>query len=68
MPVVVNASGVNGIEWRSDLGLLNAGAGLSEAPDAAGLPDFATWDQYDTIHRRNASIVYIRLERELLYK
>ncbi|HET7528165.1 MAG TPA: MBL fold metallo-hydrolase [Burkholderiaceae bacterium] len=49
-------------------GLLNAGAGLSEAPDAAGLPDFATWDQYDTIHRRNASIVYIRLERELLYK
>src|SRR4029079_7465327 len=41
---------------------------LSEAPEAAGLPDFAAWDQYDTIHRRNASIVYIRLERELLYK
>jgi len=48
--------------------LLNAGAGLSEAPDAANLPDFAAWDQYDTIHRRNASIVYIRLERELLFK
>jgi len=48
--------------------LLNAGASLSEAPEAAGLPDFAAWDQYDTIHRRNASIVYIRLERELLYK
>jgi hypothetical protein len=41
---------------------------LSETPEAAGLPDFAAWDQYDTIHRRNASIVYIRLERELLYK
>lgn len=48
--------------------LLAAGASLSEAPEAASLPDFATWDQYDTIHRRNASIVYVRLERELLYK
>lgn len=48
--------------------LLQAGASLSEAPEAATLPAFASWDQYDTIHRRNASIVYIRLERELLYK
>jgi glyoxylase-like metal-dependent hydrolase (beta-lactamase superfamily II) len=50
------------------LGLLNAGAALSEAADQAVLPEFAAWDQYDTIHRRNASIVYVRLERELLFK
>jgi glyoxylase-like metal-dependent hydrolase (beta-lactamase superfamily II) len=48
--------------------LLNAGTSLSEAPDAASLPDFASWDQYDTIHRRNVSVVFVRLERELLYK
>jgi glyoxylase-like metal-dependent hydrolase (beta-lactamase superfamily II) len=50
------------------LGLLNAGAALSEAADQAVLPDYTGWDQYDTIHRRNASIVYVRLERELLFK
>jgi glyoxylase-like metal-dependent hydrolase (beta-lactamase superfamily II) len=50
------------------LGLLNAGAALSEAADLAVLPEFTDWDQYDTIHRRNASIVYVRLERELLFK
>jgi glyoxylase-like metal-dependent hydrolase (beta-lactamase superfamily II) len=48
--------------------LFNAGTSLAEAPDAARLPDFASWDQYDTTHRRNASIVYIRIERELLFK
>ncbi len=50
------------------LGLLNAGAALSEAADLAVLPEFTGWDQYDTIHRRNASIVYVRLERELLFR
>jgi glyoxylase-like metal-dependent hydrolase (beta-lactamase superfamily II) len=48
--------------------LMNAGAALSEAPDQAVLPEFTGWDQYDTIHRRNASIMYVRLERELLFK
>ena len=48
--------------------LLDGGAALSEAPDQAGLPEFAAWAQYDNIHRRNASIVYLRLERELLYR
>jgi len=48
--------------------LLNAGTSLSEAPEAASLPDYVNWDQYDTIHRRNVSIVYVRLERELLFK
>ena len=48
--------------------LLDSGVALSEAPDQAGLPEFAGWEQYDNIHRRNASIVYLRLERELLYR
>jgi glyoxylase-like metal-dependent hydrolase (beta-lactamase superfamily II) len=48
--------------------LLKAGAPLSEVPDASNLPDFATWDQYDTVHRRNAAIVYLRREREQLLK
>jgi glyoxylase-like metal-dependent hydrolase (beta-lactamase superfamily II) len=58
---------LNQLEARL-LALMNAGAALSEAPDQAGLPEFAGWDQYDTIHRRNASIMYVRLERELLFK
>jgi glyoxylase-like metal-dependent hydrolase (beta-lactamase superfamily II) len=44
--------------------LLRGNAALSAVPDAARLPEFRRWDQYDTIHRRNASIVFLRLERE----
>jgi glyoxylase-like metal-dependent hydrolase (beta-lactamase superfamily II) len=44
--------------------LLRANAPLSAVPDAVQLPEFRHWDQYDTIHRRNASIVFLRLERE----
>ena len=44
--------------------LLRANAALSEVPDAVQPPEFRRWDQYDTIHRRNASIVFLRLERE----
>ena len=58
---------LNQLEARL-LVLMNAGAALSEAPDQAVLPEFTGWDQYDTIHRRNASIMYVRLERELLFK
>jgi len=36
--------------------------------DASELPEFETWDQYDTIHRRNASVAYLRVERELMFK
>jgi glyoxylase-like metal-dependent hydrolase (beta-lactamase superfamily II) len=46
--------------------LLKEGAALSEVPDAAALPEFSRWDQYDTVHRRNASIMFLRLERRLL--
>jgi glyoxylase-like metal-dependent hydrolase (beta-lactamase superfamily II) len=48
--------------------LLKAGAPLSEVPDSTALPDFAAWDQYDTVHRRNAALVYLRYEREQLIK
>jgi glyoxylase-like metal-dependent hydrolase (beta-lactamase superfamily II) len=46
--------------------LLNAGAALSEVPDKTQLPEFENWDQYDTVHRRNASVVFLRLERAQL--
>jgi glyoxylase-like metal-dependent hydrolase (beta-lactamase superfamily II) len=44
------------------------GVPLSEVPDATPLPEFAAWDQYDTVHRRNAALLYLRYEREQLYK
>lgn len=46
--------------------LLKQGAALSEVPEAAELPEFSRWDQYDPIHRRNAAILFLRLERRLL--
>ena len=48
--------------------LLAAGSSLLDVPDAAELPEFETWDQYDLIHRRNASIAFLRFERELMFK
>ena len=48
--------------------LVTAGAPLSEVADATALPEFAAWDQYETTHRRNAAIVYLRYEREQLIK
>lgn len=48
--------------------LLQKGVALSEASDAAELPDFKAWRQYDTIHRRNASIVFLRFERESIFR
>ncbi len=50
------------------LELASAGAALSEVPDATVLPAYQGWDQYDTIHRRNASIVFVRVEREQMLK
>jgi glyoxylase-like metal-dependent hydrolase (beta-lactamase superfamily II) len=46
--------------------LLKQGAALSEVPDAATLPDFNRWDQADGVHRRNAAVMFLRLERRLL--
>ena len=48
--------------------LLQGGTSLADAIDAANLPEFSRWDQYDTIHRRNASIAYLRFEREAFLK
>lgn len=48
--------------------LVSQGSSLLDAPDATELPAFATWDQYDLIHRRNASVAFLRFERELLFK
>jgi glyoxylase-like metal-dependent hydrolase (beta-lactamase superfamily II) len=48
------------------LKLLQSGTSLLELPDAAALPEFAHWDQYETIHQSNASILFVRLEREQL--
>lgn len=48
--------------------LVAAGTSLLDVADACELPEFETWDQYDTIHRRNASIAYVRVERELMFK
>lgn len=46
--------------------LLDAGAALSEVPDGLQLGEFKDWDQYDTIHRRNAAVVFLRLEQQRL--
>lgn len=48
--------------------LVAAGTSLLNVADATELPEFETWDQYDTIHRRNASVMYLRVERELMFK
>ena len=48
--------------------LAEAGASLIDVPDATALPEFSRWEQYDTIHRRNASIAYLRFERELFFR
>ncbi len=49
------------------LKLLDTGAALSDVPDAAMLPAYAGWDQYQTIHRRNASVLFLRYERGRLF-
>ena len=46
--------------------LLQRDAALSTVAEGLHLPDFADWDQYDTIHRRNAALVFLRLEQAQL--
>ena len=48
--------------------LVASGTSLLQVADACELPEFEAWDQYDTIHRRNASVAYLRVERELMFK
>jgi len=44
------------------------GGSLLDVGDAIDLPEFAAWDQYATVHRRNAAIAFLRFERELLFR
>jgi quinoprotein dehydrogenase-associated SoxYZ-like carrier len=48
--------------------LQQQGVSLEGIADAATLPEFAAWDGYDTIHKRNAATVFLRLERTALLK
>ena len=47
---------------------MKGGRPLSEVADGIELPPFRSWDRYETTHRRNASILYLRREREMLLK
>lgn len=47
---------------------VQAGRPLSDAADAIELPAYQTWDRYETTHRRNVSILYLRLERAMMLK
>ena len=38
------------------------GVGLSEIADRAAQPEFAAWDPYAAIQRRNGSVLYLSLE------
>ena len=48
--------------------LAEAGTSLIDVPDATVLPEFSHWAQYDSIHQRNATIAYLRFERETFVK
>lgn len=43
--------------------LMKEGVSLGELRDRCGLPEFARWDQYETLHPENANRTYLRLER-----
>jgi glyoxylase-like metal-dependent hydrolase (beta-lactamase superfamily II) len=48
--------------------LVAGGSSLLNVSEDAELPEFERWDQYDTIHRRNAAIAFLRFERDLMFK
>jgi glyoxylase-like metal-dependent hydrolase (beta-lactamase superfamily II) len=48
--------------------LAQTGVSLLDVPDRLQLPDFADWDQYETIHRRNAAIAFLGRERDFFFK
>lgn len=47
--------------------LINTGATLAEAGQRTELPAYRTWAGYDTLHRRNVSVLYLRLEEAQLF-
>ena len=48
--------------------LVAKGTSLLSVYEDGELPEFENWDQYDTIHRRNAAIAFLRFERDLMFK
>ena len=48
--------------------LVAAGSSLLTVAEDGELPEFERWDQYDTVHRRNAAIAFLRFERDLMFK
>jgi glyoxylase-like metal-dependent hydrolase (beta-lactamase superfamily II) len=48
--------------------LVEKGTSLIDVPDASELPAYESWDQYETIHRRNTSIAFLRAERAQMMK
>ena len=48
--------------------LVDSDTSLIDVAEASELPAFESWDQYDTIHPRNAAIAFLRFERERLFK
>lgn len=48
--------------------LVDRGVSLIDVNESMALSQYSDWDQYDTIHRRNASIAYLRVEREQFFK
>lgn len=50
------------LESRVDA-LMKEGISLAELRNRSDLPQFAQWDQYETLHPQNANRTYLRLER-----
>ena len=48
--------------------LVDAGTSLIDVVEASALPAYAAWDQYDTIHPRNAALAFLRFERQRMFK
>jgi glyoxylase-like metal-dependent hydrolase (beta-lactamase superfamily II) len=46
--------------------LLRAGTSLRDVPEELQLPEFKDWQHYDNTHRRNAAVVFLRLEQAQL--
>ena len=53
---------LSALETRVDA-LMKDGVSLAELRDRCDLPEFARWDQYETLHPQNANYTYLRLER-----
>jgi glyoxylase-like metal-dependent hydrolase (beta-lactamase superfamily II) len=50
------------LENRVDA-LMNQGVSLADLRGRCDLPQFARWDQYETLHPQNANRTYLRLEK-----